>query len=107
MSVRRAVLAKIRAALGSLDQARKIVKVVTTVNAAPGFTELPQMANDWQARPFGHRRRGASEASPSAGLSPADMTAIRATSERWVAAVRAGRWADAAATWLGDTSTSV
>lgn len=39
------VLAMVRAELGSLDQVRKIVKVVVTVDAAPGFTELPQVAN--------------------------------------------------------------
>jgi len=41
-------------------------------------------------------------ASPSAGLSPADIAAIRATSDRWVTAVRAGRWQDAAATFTTD-----
>jgi hypothetical protein len=32
-------------------------------------------------------------------LSQADITAIRATSERWMAAVHAGRWDDAAETY--------
>lgn len=36
------------------------------------------------------------------GLSPADIAAIRATSDRWVAAVRDRRWVDAAATFTTD-----
>ena len=120
------VLAMIRAELGSLDQVRKIVKVVATVNAAPGFTELPQVANgfsDLMVEVFGsrigaHARSaiGVSElpgnlpiaievvleASPSVALSPADIAAIRSTSERWVTAVRDGRWGDAAATYTSD-----
>lgn len=36
------------------------------------------------------------------GLSPADIVAIRATSDRWLTAVRAGRWEDAAATFTTD-----
>jgi hypothetical protein len=41
--------------------------------------------------------------SPStAELSLPDSTAIRATSERWLAAVRQGRWEDAAATYTDD-----
>jgi len=119
-------LAMMRAELGSLGQVRRIVKVVVTVNAAAGFTELPQVANgfsDLMVEVFGdtigkHARSaiGAAElpnnlpvaidvvieTSPSAGLSPADIAAIRATSERWVTAVRAGRWADAAATFTSD-----
>jgi uncharacterized protein (TIGR02246 family) len=35
-------------------------------------------------------------------LSEADITAIRATSERWFAAVSTGRWDDAAATFTED-----
>jgi uncharacterized protein (TIGR02246 family) len=35
-------------------------------------------------------------------LSPTDIAAIKATSERWEAAVRAGRWEDAAATFTED-----
>ena len=42
------------------------------------------------------------QASPAVGLSRADIAAIRATSDRWVTAVRAGRWADAAATFTAD-----
>ena len=37
-------------------------------------------------------------------LSPADLVAIRATSDRWMAAVRAGRWADAADTFTDDAT---
>ena len=39
---------------------------------------------------------------PSAELSQADLTAIRATSDRWMEAVRAGRWQDVAATFTED-----
>jgi uncharacterized protein (TIGR02246 family) len=42
------------------------------------------------------------QAPPLADLSPDDIAAIRATSERWVTAVRAGRWEDAAATFTED-----
>jgi uncharacterized protein (TIGR02246 family) len=43
-------------------------------------------------------RRGSS----AADLSPADITAIRATSARWLAAVRQGHWDEAAATYADD-----
>ena len=39
------LLAATRAELGSLDQVRRVVKVAGFVNAAPGFTELPQVLN--------------------------------------------------------------
>ncbi len=42
------------------------------------------------------------QAARTTGLSPADIAAIRATSDRWFTAVRAGRWADAAATFTTD-----
>ena len=45
---------------------------------------------------------GCQRSTPSADLSPADIAAIRATSERWVTATRAGRWDDAAATYTED-----
>jgi len=45
---------------------------------------------------------GCQQTPPPAELSPADVTAIRATSERWLTAVRAGRWDDAAATYTDD-----
>jgi enamine deaminase RidA (YjgF/YER057c/UK114 family)/ketosteroid isomerase-like protein len=120
------VLAMVRAELGSLDQVRRIVKVVATVNAAPGFTDLPQVANgfsDLMVEVFGetigkHARSATGvselpsnlpiaidvvlEASPSTGLSPADIAAIRATSDRWLTAVRTGRWEDAAMTFTTD-----
>lgn len=38
----------------------------------------------------------------SAELAPADIAAIRATTDRWVTAVRAGKWEDAAATFTED-----
>ncbi len=45
---------------------------------------------------------GCHRGSPDADLSPADIAAIRATSARWLAAVRAGNWDDAAATYTDD-----
>ena len=40
----------------------------------------------------------------SGDLSPVDIAAIRATSDRWMAAVRAGRAEDAAATFTEDAT---
>ena len=37
-------------------------------------------------------------------LSPSDIASIRATSDRWMAAVRAGRWADAANMFTEDAT---
>ena len=37
-------------------------------------------------------------------LSPEDIAAIRATTDRWVSAMRAGRWDDAAATFTPDAT---
>jgi uncharacterized protein (TIGR02246 family) len=45
---------------------------------------------------------GCGASAPAGDLSAADVAAIRATSERWVTAVRAGRWTDAAATFTED-----
>ena len=45
---------------------------------------------------------GCKRSSPAPDLSPADIAAIRATSDRWMAAVHAGRWDDAAATYTAD-----
>lgn len=38
-------LAIIKAALGSLDRVKRIVKVIGYVNAAPGFTDMPKVVN--------------------------------------------------------------
>jgi enamine deaminase RidA (YjgF/YER057c/UK114 family) len=38
-------LAIIKAELGDLDRVERIVKVLAYINAAPGFTELPKVAN--------------------------------------------------------------
>lgn len=46
----------------------------------------------------------ACQQSLSSPLSVADSLAIRATSERWITAVRAGRWDDAAATYTDDAT---
>lgn len=45
---------------------------------------------------------GCGRTEPSSELSANDLAAIRATSERWVAGVRAGRWEDVAATFTED-----
>ena len=39
------LLATIRAALGSLDRVKRVVKVLGMVNSAPGFAEQPQVIN--------------------------------------------------------------
>lgn len=41
-------------------------------------------------------------APPPSGLSPTDLAEIKATTDRWVAAVRTQRWEDAAATFTDD-----
>ncbi len=38
-------LAIMKAALGSLDRVKRIVKVLGFVNAAPGFTDMPKVVN--------------------------------------------------------------
>jgi uncharacterized protein (TIGR02246 family) len=43
-------------------------------------------------------------ASKGSELSPEDLVAIRATTDRWVSAVRAGKWDDAAATFTPDAT---
>jgi len=43
-------------------------------------------------------------ASDTSDLSPEDVAAIRATTERWTAAVRAGKWDDAVATFTTDAT---
>jgi uncharacterized protein (TIGR02246 family) len=45
---------------------------------------------------------GCQQPPPPRELSAAGIAAIRATTDRWVAAVRAGRWEDAAATFTED-----
>lgn len=45
---------------------------------------------------------GCQPAPSSTGLSAADITAIRATTDRWETAVREGKWEDAAATFTED-----
>jgi len=45
---------------------------------------------------------GCQRATPDTDLSAKDLAAIRATSERWSAAMHEGRWTDAAATYTAD-----
>jgi enamine deaminase RidA (YjgF/YER057c/UK114 family) len=40
-----AILASLKAALGSLDQVKRVIKVVGLVNATPDFTEHPAVIN--------------------------------------------------------------
>ncbi len=40
-----ALLATMRASLGSLDKVKRVVKVVGFVNSAPGFTDQPKVIN--------------------------------------------------------------
>lgn len=40
-----AILASLKAALGSLDRVRRVIKVVGLVNATPDFTEHPAVIN--------------------------------------------------------------
>ena len=47
---------------------------------------------------------GCSQANQARELSPADSAAIRATTDRWLTAVRAGKWDDAAATFTEDAT---
>jgi enamine deaminase RidA (YjgF/YER057c/UK114 family) len=51
-------LAIIKAALGSLDRVKRIVKVLGYVNVAPGFTDMPKVVNgesDLLVQPWGSR----------------------------------------------------
>jgi enamine deaminase RidA (YjgF/YER057c/UK114 family) len=67
------MLAKVRAALGSLDHVKRIVKVLGMVNSAEGFGDQPKVINgfsdfdggrlrrgDWKARTLRRRDGGAS-----------------------------------------------
>ncbi len=60
-----ALLATLRAELGSLDHVRRIVKVVGMVNAAPDFTDQPRVVNgvsDLLVEVFGEAGRHARSA---------------------------------------------
>jgi enamine deaminase RidA (YjgF/YER057c/UK114 family) len=59
------MLANIRAALGSLDKVKRVVKVLGMVNAAPTFSEPPKVINgfsDLFVEVFGEAGRGARSA---------------------------------------------
>jgi len=65
-------LATMKAALGDLDKVERIVKVLSYINAAPGFTELPKVANgesDLLVQLFGERGRHTRAAIGVASLS--------------------------------------
>lgn len=59
------VLSTLRNTLGSLDRVRRLVKVLGMVNAAPGFTDHPQVINgfsDLMVEVFGDTGRAARSA---------------------------------------------
>lgn len=59
------VLSTLRNTLGSLDRVVRLVKVLGMVNAAPGFTEHPQVINgfsDLMVEVFGDAGKGARSA---------------------------------------------
>jgi len=65
-------LATMEAALGDLDKVERIVKVLSYINVAPGFTELPKVANgesDLLVQLFGKRGRHTRAAIGVASLS--------------------------------------
>ena len=65
-------LATMKAALGDLDKVERIVKVLSYINVAPGFTELPKVANgesDLLVQLFGERGRHTRAAIGVASLS--------------------------------------
>jgi enamine deaminase RidA (YjgF/YER057c/UK114 family) len=65
------MLAKIRAALGSLDHVKRIVKVFGMVNSADGFGDQPQVINgfsDLMVEVFGDAGKHARSAVGMAGL---------------------------------------
>lgn len=122
------LLATLKAELGDLRKVTRVVRVFGMVTSTPDFTDHPKVINgcsDLMVAVFGERGRHARSAvgmasmpfdstveiemvvevddSPT-GLPPADIAAIRATSERWMSAVRARRWDDAAATFTEDAT---
>ena len=65
-------LAIMKAALGDLDRVERIVKVLSYVNAAPGFTDMPKVANgesDLLVQLWGERGRHTRAAVGVASLS--------------------------------------
>jgi enamine deaminase RidA (YjgF/YER057c/UK114 family) len=65
-------LAIMKAALGDLDKVERIVKVLSYINVASGFTELPKVANgesDLLVQLFGERGRHTRAAIGVASLS--------------------------------------
>jgi enamine deaminase RidA (YjgF/YER057c/UK114 family) len=71
-----AMLATIRAQLGSLDKVVRVIKVLGLVNATPEFTQQPMVLNgfsDLMVEVFGEAGRGARSA-VGAGSLPGDIT---------------------------------
>jgi len=65
-------LAIMKAALGDLDRVERIVKVLSYVNVAPGFTDMPKVANgesDLLIQVFGEKGRHTRAAIGVASLS--------------------------------------
>jgi uncharacterized protein (TIGR02246 family) len=120
------LLATLKAELGDLRKVKRVVRVFGMVTSTPDFTDHPKVINgcsDLLVAVFGDRGRHARSATgmtslpfdstveiemvvevdePSTDLSSADIASIRATSDRWMTAVRTGRWDDAAALFTED-----
>jgi enamine deaminase RidA (YjgF/YER057c/UK114 family) len=65
------MLAKVRAAVGSLDRVKRVVKVLGMVNSAEGFGEQPKVVNgfsDLMVEVFGENGKHARSAVGMAGL---------------------------------------
>jgi len=70
------LLATLRAAAGSLDKIKRVVKLLGMVNDGPGFTDQPKVINgcsDLMVEVFGERGRHARSAVGMSGL-PANIT---------------------------------
>jgi enamine deaminase RidA (YjgF/YER057c/UK114 family) len=77
------MLSKVRAALGSLDRVKRVVKVLGMVNAADGFGETPQVINGFSdlivevfGEPIGKHARSAVGIAALPGNSPVEVEMI-------------------------------
>ena len=65
------MVASVRQALGSLDKVKRVVKIVGTVNSAPGFVDQPNVIDgfsDLMTEVFGDAGKGARSAVGVAAL---------------------------------------
>ena len=77
------MLSKVRAALGSLDRVKRVVKVLGMVNAADGFGETPQVINGFSdlmvevfGESIGKHARSAAGIAALPGNSPVEVEMI-------------------------------